>query len=63
MISLSIAPGFRFAGIPDSAIFWRRPVVNKSTICVLVTRELSKQLTTLLVLPPFFEPPPLLMDV
>ena len=39
IISQSIALGSQFAAIPNSAIFWHmivdRPVVNKSTICVL----------------------------
>ena len=59
----SIAPGSWFAVIADSVIFWRmsvdRPVVKKSMISVLVTRELLK-LTTLLL--PFFELHHLLMD-
>jgi len=64
MIFQLIAPGTWFAAIPDSMIFWcmtaDRPVVNGSTKCVLITRELQK-LTTLLLL--FFPLLPYLVEL
>jgi hypothetical protein len=66
MISQSIAPSSWFAAIPDSTIFWRmtidRPVVNKSTKCVLVTRELLKLMALLSILL-FFKLLPYLMEL